>query len=140
MLSVSEDDDDLFEAVKAGAAGYLLKETSILDIADAARRVADGHSFVSPRLAARLLDEFADMARRLELTDGTEPEAPGLSEREVEVLRTMAEGADNGAIAEAVGLTEHSVRNHVRNILEKLQLHSRAEAVLFAVRTRIIDP
>ena len=140
MLSVSDEDDDLFEAVKAGAAGYLLKESSILDIADAARRVASGHSFVSPRLATRLLEEFADMARRLEPSGGSEPPGPTLTEREVEVLRTMAEGADNRAIAAAVGLTEHSVRNHVRNILEKLQLHSRAEAVLFAVRTRIVDP
>jgi two-component system NarL family response regulator len=64
MLSVSDDTDDLLEAVKAGAAGYLLKETSIIDIATSTRRVARGHSFVSPELAGRLLEEFAVLARR----------------------------------------------------------------------------
>jgi DNA-binding NarL/FixJ family response regulator len=139
MLSVSSDTDDLLEAVKAGAVGYLLKETSIDDIGESARLAARGHSFVSPELAGRLLEEFAAMARR---TD-TRPAADGrplLTGREVDVLQSMADGADNRAIAAATDMTEHAVRNHVRNILEKLQLASRTEAVLYAVRARLVDP
>jgi two-component system NarL family response regulator len=142
MLSVSDESDDLFEAVKAGAAGYLLKETSISEIAEAVRRVALGHSFISPRLASRLLEEFASLARRASAAScGPAGAEPGLlSAREVAVLEAMADGADNEAIAAVTGMSIHSVRNHVRNILEKLHLASRTEAVLYAVRSRLIDP
>ncbi|MEQ8840599.1 MAG: response regulator transcription factor [Acidimicrobiales bacterium] len=149
MLSVSDDTDDLLEAVKAGAAGYLLKETSITDIARSARQVAKGHSFVSPPLAGRLLHEFAALARRADQrvaldvdTRNTDDawRSPILTAREVAVLEAMAEGADNAAIAAATDMTHHAVRNHVRNILEKLQLATRTEAVLYAMRSRLIDP
>lgn len=141
MLSVSDDTDDLLEAVKAGAAGYLLKETSITDIATSTRRVARGHSFVSPELAGRLLEEFAVLARRAEGPDEDGDARPsGLTVREVAVLEAMADGADNEEIAARIGLAVHAVRNHVRNILEKLHLATRTEAVLYAVRTRIVDP
>lgn len=137
VLSVSDDTDDLLEAVKAGAAGYLLKETSITDIAASVRKVAIGHSFISPELAGRLLEEFATLARRR----GSAVAPPSsLTTREVAVLEQMAEGADDVAIAEATEMSRHAVRNHVRNILEKLHLNSRTEAVLYAVRSRIIDP
>lgn len=138
MLTVSDDTDDLIDAVKAGAAGYLLKETSINDIAESARRVAHGHSFVSPSLAGRLLQEFAAMARQQApvLVDGP----PGmLTDREVAVLEAMAAGRDDNAIADATGMAAPAVRNHVRNILEKLQLATRTEAVMFAVRGRIVS-
>ena len=138
MLSVSDDADDLLDAVKAGAAGYLLKETSITEIGDSVRRVARGHSFVPPEMAGRLLDEFAALSRRIEPTPETRE--PLLTSREVEVLKTMADGAAGPAIAEATGMTEHAVRNHVRNILEKLHLATRTESVLYAVRARLIDP
>jgi len=142
MLSVSDETEDLLEAVKAGAAGYLLKETSITVIADSARKVAQGHSFISPALAGRLLEEFATMARRVEGTGvvDSESRSPLLTVREVAVLESMADGADNGAIAASTEMTEHAVRNHVRNILEKLHLTSRTEAVLYAMRSRLIDP
>lgn len=143
MLSVSDETDDLLEAVKAGAAGYLLKETSITDIAESARRVAVGHSFISPSLAGRLLDEFAALARRVDSTSDEsvrDARPPSLTPREVAVLETMAEGADNEEIAAATEMTPHAVRNHVRNILEKLHLATRTEAVLYAVRSRLIDP
>jgi two-component system NarL family response regulator len=143
MLSVSDETEDLLEAVKAGAAGYLLKETSITDIAESARKVAIGHSFISPPLAGRLLEEFAALARRLESAASgptADSRPPVLSPREVAVLEAMADGADNEAIAAATGMTRHMVRNHVRNILEKLHLASRTEAVLYAVRSRLIDP
>lgn len=142
MLSVSDETDDLLDAVKAGAAGYLLKETSITVIAESARKVAIGHSFISPELAGRLLEEFAVLARRVEPSaDGAMPSPSSLlTSREVAVLESMAEGADDAAIAEATDMTRHAVRNHVRNILEKLHLASRTEAVLYAVRSRIVDP
>lgn len=142
MLSVSDETEDLLEAVKAGAAGYLLKETSISDIADSVRRVALGHSFVSPALAGRLLEEFATLSRRAEPhgRDDGDARTAFLTPREVVVLESMAEGSDNRSIAALTEMTEHAVRNHVRNILEKLQLASRTEAVLYAVRSRLIDP
>lgn len=141
MLSVSDDTDDLLEAVKAGAAGYLLKETSIIDIATSTRRVARGHSFVSPELAGRLLEEFAVLSRRADgPDDGGDARPSGLTAREVAVLEAMADGAGNEEIAAHIGLSVHAVRNHVRNILEKLHLATRTEAVLYAVRTRIVDP
>lgn len=140
MLSVSGEDDDLFEAVRAGATGFVSKEAAVSEIADAARLVAEGHSFVSPEMAGRLLVEFAAMSRRLAEMGSRSGEAPALTDREVQILQTMAEGVGNAHIAELTGLTEHAVRNHVRNILEKLHLFSRAEAVLYAVRTRLVDP
>lgn len=142
MLSVSDETDDLLEAIKAGAAGYLLKETSIAEIAESARKVALGHSFISPPLAGRLLEEFAVLAEgSASAPTGTGDVRPSLlTAREVAVLEAMADGADNDTIAAAVGMTGHAVRNHVRNILEKLHLASRTEAVLYAVRSRLIDP
>ncbi len=139
MLSVSDDDEDLLNAVKAGAAGYLLKETSILEVCDAVRRVAAGHSFLTPPLADRLLIAFAEMAARFDPTD-TDRRPPPLTGREAEILQTMAAGGDNEAIAVSLGVADHTVRNLVRNILEKLQLRTRTEAVMYAARTRIIDP
>ncbi|MFT5202419.1 MAG: DNA-binding NarL/FixJ family response regulator [Candidatus Aldehydirespiratoraceae bacterium] len=140
MLSVSDEPDDLLEAIKAGAAGYLLKETSINDIAESTRRVARGHSFVSPVLAGRLLAEFSRLARRADVGEEDAVRAPLLMPREVAVLEAMADGATDERIAAQMGLSAASTRNHVRNILEKLQLESRTAAVLYAVRSRLIDP
>lgn len=140
MLSVSDDGDDLFEAVKAGAAGYLLKETSIRDIARAARAVAHGHSFVSPPMAAKLLDEFSTMGRRVAGAPPAVAQAPALTRREVDVLEALAAGSDNATIAAQMELSVGVVKNHVRNILEKLQIHTRTEAVLTAIRERVIAP
>ena len=140
MLSVSDETEDLIDAVKAGAAGYLLKETSIDVIAESVRQVALGHSFISPRIAGRLLEEFANLARRDTPPPEAEARPPLLSNREMGVLEALSEGADNAAIAAALEMTEHAVRNHVRNILEKLHLATRTEAVLYALRTRLIDP
>ncbi|MEM7140784.1 MAG: response regulator transcription factor [Actinomycetota bacterium] len=139
MLTVSDDADDLLDAVKAGAAGYVLKETSIADIAESVRRVARGHSFVSPALAGRLLEEFALLANRVG-HGGAPSDGPRLTDREIAVLRAMADGADDASIAVQTGLGQSAVRNHVRNILDKLELATRTEAVLYAVRGRLIDP
>ena len=137
MLSVSGEEEDLFDAVRAGAVGYLLKESSIDSIADAVRGAAAGHSFVSPALAARLLADFRERAARSEAG----PADPSqLSGSEIRILELLGEGAGNADIAAALELTEPAVRNHVRNVLAKLHLQTRTEAVLYAVREGLINP
>lgn len=137
MLTVSDDEDDLFAAVKAGAAGYLLKEVSIEEIAGAITASVCGQSLISPTMAAKLLTEFAGLAKRVD--EGTSVPAPRLTERELEVLRLVAQGMSNREIAAVLFIAENTVKNHVRNILEKLHLHSRMEAVVYAVREKLLD-
>jgi DNA-binding NarL/FixJ family response regulator len=138
MLTVSDTESDLYDAIKAGAVGYLLKEASIEEVADAVRAVAAGQSLVTPSMATKLLNEFTALANRV---DGgrVAPAGPRLTGREVEVLGFIARGRSNREIAEELFISENTVKNHVRNILEKLQLHSRTEAALYAVREQIID-
>lgn len=139
MLTISDEEDDLFEAVKAGATGYLLKEISIEEVASAVRSVHGGQSLINPSMAAKLINEFASLARR-EDTDERPQQlpAPRLTEREMEVLRLVARGLNNRDIAKELFISENTVKNHVRNILEKLQLHSRMEAVVYAVRENLL--
>jgi DNA-binding NarL/FixJ family response regulator len=137
MLTVSEDEADLYEAIKAGASGYLLKEISIEEVATGLRAVAGGQSLISPSMAAKLLNEFSTMAKR---SDGrSQVPAPRLTERELEVLKLVARGLNNRAIAAQLFISENTVKNHVRNILDKLQLHSRMEAVVYAVREKLLE-
>ncbi len=138
MLTVSDTEDDLYEAVKAGAVGYLLKEVSIEEVAEAVRAVAAGQSLVTPSMATKLLSEFSALANRVE-GGRVAPSGPRLTSREVEVLGFLARGQSNRDIAEALFISENTVKNHVRNILEKLQLHSRTEAALYAVREQIVE-
>ncbi len=136
MLTVSEEESDLYEAVKNGASGYLLKDASIDEVAQAVALVHDGQSLISPSMATKLLDEFKQMSvvgRRQDVA------APRLTDRELEVLRLVARGLNNRDIARELFISENTVKNHVRNILEKLQLHSRMEAVMYAVREKLLD-
>ncbi len=137
MLTVSDEEDDLFEAVKAGASGYLLKEISIEDIATSVRAVAAGQSLIPPSMATRLLKEFSNLANQAEAVD--RPRPPRLTQRETEVLGYVARGRSNRDIGRALDISENTVKNHVRNVLEKLQLHSRTEAALYAVREHLVD-
>jgi len=135
MLTVSDEEADLYEAVKSGAAGYLLKDSSIEEVAQAVRVVAEGQSLISPSMAVKLIDEFKQLAR---------PErdpVPGLrlTDRELEVLGLVAKGMNNREIAKELFISDNTVKNHVRNILEKLQLHSRVEAVMYAVKEKLLD-
>jgi two-component system NarL family response regulator len=135
MLTVSDEEADLYDAVKNGASGYLLKDSSIDEVAQAIRVVADGQSLISPSMAIKLLDEFKQMSR----TDRQQVPSPRLTDRELEVLKLVAQGLNNREIAKRLFISENTVKNHVRNILEKLQLHSRMEAVMYAVREKLLD-
>ncbi len=136
MLTVSDEEGDLYDAIKNGASGYLLKDASIDQVAQAIRVVADGQSLISPSMAAKLLEEFKTISRA-----GTKSEVvlPRLTDRELEVLNLVARGQNNREIARDLYISENTVKNHVRNILEKLQLHSRMEAVMYAVREKLLD-
>ena len=134
MLTASEEESDLSAAIRAGASGYLLKEVPVEELARGIRAVHAGQPLVSPAMAAKLLTEFASLARAEEIAPGGR-----LTDRELEVLRLVARGLSNRAIAEQLFISENTVKNHVRNILEKLELHSRMEAVVYAVRERLLD-
>jgi DNA-binding NarL/FixJ family response regulator len=135
MLTVSDEEDDLFEAMKAGAAGYLLKEISIDEVGKSVRCVHQGQRLVTPSLATKLISEFAGISGR---APSRGVDAPQLTPRELEVLRHVADGATNRHVASRLGISENTVKNHVRNILEKLRLHSRMEAVLYAMREKLL--
>jgi DNA-binding NarL/FixJ family response regulator len=137
MLTISDEEADLYEAIKAGASGYLLKEISIEEVASAVRKVNAGQSLISPSMASKLLNEFAAMVKRRD--ERNQVPGPRLTERELEVLKLVAKGMNNRDIGQALFISENTVKNHVRNILEKLHLHSRMEAVVYAVREKLLD-
>jgi two-component system NarL family response regulator len=135
MLTNSDEEEDLFEAIKAGASGYLLKDIDPGEIPNAIRQVQDGHSLLSPAVASKLVSEFAAISKRSD----ERASRPTLTDRELEVLRLAADGLTNRQIGRRLQISENTVKNHIRNILEKLHLHSRMEAVLYAVRAELID-
>src|SRR5579862_845740 len=137
MLTISDEEADLYDAIKAGAMGYLLKEISIDEVASAIRAVHGGQSLISPSMASKLLNEFASMIKRGD--ERQQVPAPRLTDREMEVLRLVAKGLNNRDIAKQLFISENTVKNHIRNILEKLQLHSRMEAVVYAVREKLLE-
>jgi DNA-binding NarL/FixJ family response regulator len=137
MLTISDEEADLYDAIKAGASGYLLKEIPIEEVADAIRSVWAGQSRISPSMASKLLSEFSAIAKG----GGDRPQVPTpkLTDREMEVLQLVAKGLNNRDIAKQLYISENTVKNHIRNILEKLHLHSRMEAVVYAVREKMIE-
>ena len=137
MLTISDEEEDLYDAIKVGASGYLLKEISIEEVADSIRQVHAGQSLISPSMASKLLTEFAAMARKDE--EKAQMPTPRLTDREMEVLTLVAQGLNNRDIAKELFISENTVKNHVRNILEKLHLHSRMEAVVYAVREKLLE-
>jgi two-component system NarL family response regulator len=137
ILTISDEESDLYEAVRAGANGYLLKDVPGEEIAAGIRAVAGGQSLISPSMASKLLSEFASMIKKSE--ERPQLPVPRLTDRELEVLKLVARGMANRDIAKELFISENTVKNHVRNILEKLQLHSRMEAVVYAVREKILD-
>ncbi len=137
MLTISDEENDLYEAIKAGASGYLLKEISIEEVATAVRQVQAGQSLISPSMASKLLTEFASIVKQRD--ERVPVPGPRLTDRELEVLKLVAKGMNNRDIGAELFISENTVKNHIRNILEKLQLHSRMEAVVYAVREKLLD-
>lgn len=130
MLTVSEQEDDLFAAVRAGARGYLLKDATSTQLIDAIRRVYAGEAIVAPVMAAKLFSEFAA------LPDAPEPapEMAELSKRERQILHLLTQGLSNKEIGLELSLSPHTIKVHLHRVLEKLGLRSRVEAAAWAVR------
>lgn len=138
VLSASGEHADVLEAVKSGATGYLLKSASTQELLDAVRRTAGGDPVFTPGLAGLVLGEYRRLAAEPAPaagagTDGPEPGAPRLTERETEVLRLVAKGLSYKQIAERLVISHRTVQNHVQNTLGKLQLHNRVELVRYAI-------
>jgi len=135
ILTASEDDAHLFEAIKSGAKGYLTKNLESDQFFSLLEGVGRGEPALSAPLARKLLEEFA----RPKSDKGFDPDA--LTEREQDVLELMVEGTtSNRDLAEALGVSENTVKFHVRNILDKLHLHNRAQVVGYALRNRMVEP
>ncbi len=136
MVTVSDEEEDLFEAIKSGAEGYLLKDMSEEEFARTLTGVSKGETALSGGLAAKILEEFARVSQ------GEQPETAanqtGLTDRELEVLQLVAEGARNREIGERLFISENTVNFHVKNILAKLHLRNRAQAVAYAIRTGLV--
>jgi DNA-binding NarL/FixJ family response regulator len=128
VLSASAEQEDVLEAVKAGACGYLVKSAGREEFLDAVRRTADGDAVFTPGLAGLVLGEYRRLAAQPEPADG-----PRLTDRETEVLRLVAKGLSYRQIAERLVLSHRTVQNHVQNTLGKLQLHNRVELVRYAI-------
>ena len=134
ILTVEEADQNLFEAVKNGAQGYLLKKIEPRALFDTLRGVAQGEASISRLMAAKLMGEFSRQANRARSgADGS----PELSPREHEVLGLVAQGKSNKEIAAALGVAENTVKNHLKNILEKLHLENRVQAATYALRAEL---
>ena len=134
VLTTYDTDEYIFDAIEAGAKGYLLKDTSREDLFKAVRGVHQGESLIQPGVVSRVLDRFAQLSRRS--GQGGEPQA--LSDREVEVLRLMARGSANKQIAADLSISESTVKTHVTNIFQKLEVGHRTEAVTKAMSKGII--
>jgi len=130
MLTVSETDEDLFEAIKAGASGYLLKNVDPDQLVASVLQVQRGEVPIAPTMAAKILRE---------LTTPAEASLQALTSRERQVLELLAGGKANKEIAFALKISENTVKNHLRNILEKLHIQNRVQAALYAVRMGLAD-
>ncbi|MGC0414806.1 response regulator [Embleya sp. AB8] len=140
VLSASGEQEDVLEAVKAGATGYLVKSASREELVDAVRRTAVGDPVFTPGLAGLVLGEFRRMAGDAPRKDAAGgPAAPRLTDRETEVLRMVAKGLSYKQIAERLFLSHRTVQNHVQNTLNKLQLHNRVELVRYAIEKGLDD-
>ncbi len=129
ILSASGEQQDVLDAVKAGATGYLVKSASRAELLDAVRRVALGDTVFTPGLAGLVLGEY----RRLSVAPAPAKGAPQITDRETEVLRLVAKGMSYKQIAERLFLSHRTVQNHVQNTLRKLQLHNRVQLVRYAI-------
>jgi DNA-binding NarL/FixJ family response regulator len=146
FCSMHIDDERLFDAVRAGAAAFLTKDVDAQDLVNTLVRVADGEQLINqtlltrPQLAWRVLTEFRDLSEDGErTTQRTQQNGPQLSVREVEVLDCVSQGLSNKEIAEALYITEQTVKNHMTSVLRKLGVDDRVQAVLYAVRNGWVE-
>ncbi|MGW4898642.1 response regulator [Kitasatospora sp. NPDC004240] len=144
VLTTFDLDEYVYEALRAGAGGFLLKDASGLELAEAVRVVARGEALLSPALTQRLITEFARLGHGPRRGDG-EGEGNGmavdrLTGRETEVLRRIAEGLSNAEIAERLTVAEETVKTHVGRILHKLHLRDRTQAAVFAYESGLVTP
>lgn len=136
VLTSSEDDNDVLAAVKMGVKGYLLKNSSLDELVRAIGALSQGGAYFSSSMFTKVLQEYTHLARRRDLQEAKGIDA--LTDREKEVLRLVAKGATNRDIAEALVITENTVKVHLRNILDKLQLRNRQQAAAYAVQEGLI--
>ncbi len=137
VLTVSEMEADLFAAMKFGARGYLLKNTEPDELIHAISHIAQGGVIVSPLMATKLLDEFRELTAGAK-REPVEKATADLSPREGEVLQLVAQGATNKEIADALFISENTVKTHLRNIMEKLHLANRSQAAAYAVKRGLV--
>ncbi|MEW6182295.1 MAG: response regulator transcription factor [Bacillota bacterium] len=130
-LTIHDQDEYLFEMIRAGVSGYVLKDISSDKLVETIEGVAKGESFIPPQLMARVFHEF----NRLSVKGNPD----GLTEREVEVLRLVAEGASNRDIAGKLYISEKTVKNHLSNIFQKIQVTDRTQAALYALKQRLVE-
>ena len=134
VLTISDQDQDVMDAIVAGACGYLVKDSSIQELIRGIKAAAVGESLISPSIAAKVIQRV----RAVTLDRGAETIRAELSERELDVLRLIANGKDNAQIAEALHISPKTVKNHISNILMKLQIENRIQAAVYAVRSGIV--
>jgi len=135
MLTISEEDSDVMAAILAGACGYLLKDSSIQELMAGIRAASHGESLISPAIAAKLLQRVRATSTQPEIANQIRAE---LSDREIEVLKLIANGKDNAVIAAELHISPKTVKNHISNILMKLQIDNRIQAAVYAVRSGIV--
>jgi DNA-binding NarL/FixJ family response regulator len=136
LLTASESEEDLLTGIRAGARGYVVKDTPFEGLARSIREVVMGGAVISHQMTGKLLDVLVQLLRH---QDFLAPRKPTLTGREIEVLRHVARGMTSKAIGRDLFISENTVKNHIRNILDKLGLHSRNEAVLYAIRENLIE-
>jgi DNA-binding NarL/FixJ family response regulator len=135
MLTISDQDSDVMDAILAGACGYLLKDSSIQELMAGIRAASMGESLISPNIAAKVLQRLRATSTQPEIEATIKAE---LSEREIEVLKLIANGKDNAMIAGELHISPKTVKNHISNILMKLQIENRIQAAVYAVRSGIV--
>jgi len=137
MLTVSEDAEDLVDCLRAGAAGYLLKNIETEFLVDALQRAARGESVMSPQMTGKLVQELRHPKETA--APSAEGEREKLSPRETEIILLLAKGASNKEVARALNVAESTVKIHVQNILKKLNLSSRVQAAVYAVEHGLVQ-
>jgi DNA-binding NarL/FixJ family response regulator len=135
VLTISDQDADVMDAIFAGACGYLLKDSSIQDVVKGIRSAAVGESLISPAIASKVLERLRATSTSPEAAETIRTE---LSDRELDVLKLIANGKDNAQIAADLHISPKTVKNHISNILMKLQIENRIQAAVYAVRSGIV--